>query len=287
MVVIDLVFAIWAGIGKAWYIYPLNFMLLFLASGIINTSYIQGLTRGASYLSLYGIKGVSKAFILNILTIIFMLIAYLITRFVFLCGIQYLSFFGVCIIFSTIVAFIDNHFKTAIEKTKNFERIQEKNLEGVFETISEDKEMPIIPLAIIKRMKHVPKIIEWSRRKHLTISGPKFWGIYHIFINESLKHVILLPKADLTTHVLIGTPTEAREYRKYDKEGKLIFSKRVDGNAFKWKIYKDYILYRGHGLPPKEIPEEPYVGKVMKVEAFNDDINDQWIVSKIKELYNK
>ena len=45
--------------------------------------------------------------------------------------------------------------------------------------------------------------------------------------------------------------------------------------------------YKGKMLPPKEISEEPYWGRIVKVEVFNDDINDQWMVSKIKELYNK
>ena len=40
-------------------------------------------------------------------------------------------------------------------------------------------------------------------------------------------------------------------------------------------------------LPPKEIPEEPYWGEIVGIEIFNDYIDDQWIVSKTKELYNK
>jgi len=122
--VVDLAFAIWAGIGKAWYIYPLNFVLLFTASSVINSSYIQGLTRGVSFIYLYGVKGVSKAFLINIPTVIFILIAYFITRFVFSVFIQYALFFGACIILSTIVAFIDNHFQIAINKTKAFESMK-------------------------------------------------------------------------------------------------------------------------------------------------------------------
>ena len=94
-------------------------------------------------------------------------------------------------------------------------------------------------------------------------------------------------KADLTTYVFIGTPTGAKEWRKYDRNVNLLFSKQLNDDSLEWKIYKDIILYKGKMLPPKEISEEPYWGRIVKVEVFNDDINDQWMVSKIKELYNK
>jgi len=46
-----------------------------------------------------------------------------------------------------------------------------------------DKKIPITPFEIINRMKDVPEILKWSRRKHLMISGPEFWGTHHIDIN--------------------------------------------------------------------------------------------------------
>ena len=150
-----------------------------------------------------------------------------------------------------------------------------------------DKKIPITPFEIIRRMKDVPKILEWSRKKHLTVSGPDFWGIHHIYIDSSLKHVIFCLKADLTTHVFIGIPTGAKEQRKYDKYVNLLFSEQLNDDSLEWKIYKDIVLYKGKMLPPKKILEEPYWGEIVRVEAFNDYIDDQWIVSKIKELYNK
>lgn len=121
IIVIDLAFAVWAGIGKVWYAYPLNFILLFMASSAINTSYIQGLTRGVSCIYLYEVKGISKAFRVNIPTIVFMLIAYFITCLVFSIFMQKVLFFGACIVLSTIVAFVDNQFQIAIDRTKAFE----------------------------------------------------------------------------------------------------------------------------------------------------------------------
>jgi len=150
-----------------------------------------------------------------------------------------------------------------------------------------DKKIPITPFEVIRRIKDIPKILEWSRKKHLTVSGPEFWGIHHIYIDNFLKHVIFCLKADLTTHVFIGIPTGAKEWKKYDKNVRLLFSKQLSDDSLEWKIYKDIVLYKGKRLPPKEIPAEPYWGEVVGVETFNDDINDQWIVSKIKELYNK
>jgi len=150
-----------------------------------------------------------------------------------------------------------------------------------------DKKMPITPSDIIRRTKDVPEILKWSRKKHLIVSGPEFWGTHHIYIDNSLKHTIFCLKVDLTTHVFIGIPTGAKEWRKYDKDGNLLLSKQLNDDSLEWKIYKDKVLYKGKMLPPKEIPEEPYWGEIVVAETFNDDINDQWIVSKIKELYNK
>lgn len=125
-IIIDLGFSIWTSFGKSWHIYFINFILLFIASSIINTSYIQGLTRGASYIFLYKLKGLSKALRVNILTIILMSIAYVITRFVFLINLQYTLFFIACITLSTIVAFIDNQFQVAVERTRRLEGVNKK-----------------------------------------------------------------------------------------------------------------------------------------------------------------
>lgn len=151
-------------------------------------------------------------------------------------------------------------------------------------TIMNEK-CPITPFEIIKRMPSVPKILVWSKSKHIIVSSPKLWGIHHIFIDSNLKHIIFLPKKDKTTHIFIGTPTEANEWRKYDKNNNLLFSKQLDSYALEWKIYKDYVLYKGQILPPKEMEEEPYWGKVIKVTDFDKIINEQWIVTKIEELY--
>lgn len=119
--VIDLIFAIWAGQGKPWYGYIINFILLAIASGIINTSFIQSLTRSCSYIYLYKSKGVFKAFGMIIPGIIFFGIAFIPTYFVFRTLAQFILFFLSCIIISTIVAFIDKNFQIAIERTRAIE----------------------------------------------------------------------------------------------------------------------------------------------------------------------
>ena len=150
-----------------------------------------------------------------------------------------------------------------------------------------DKKIPITPFEIIRRVKEIPETLKWSRRKHLIISGPVFWGVHHIYIDNSLEHTIFCLKEDLTTHVFIGIPTGAKKWRKYDKNVNLLLSEQLNDDSLEWKIYKDIILYKGKMLPPKEFPEEPYWGEVIKVDTFDEDINDQWISYKIKELYNK
>ena len=149
------------------------------------------------------------------------------------------------------------------------------------------KIMPISPLEMIKRTSKMTKILEWCRRKHLTISGPEFWGTHHIFITDKLKHVIICLKSDFTTHVFLGDQVKAVEYRKYEKNFDISFSNQLEKDSLEWKIYHDYVLYRGNALPPKDIKGEPYWGEVVQFEEFNQDITDEWLVNKIQGLYNK
>jgi len=154
-------------------------------------------------------------------------------------------------------------------------------------TQEESMKIPITPWEVIKRIPDIPEIIEWSKRKCLSVFGPEFFGGHFIYIDKNLKHILILLKSDFTTHVFIGNPTYAEEWRIYDDKQTILLSEIYTSDAFEWKIYKDIVLYKGKLLPPKDIPEEPYFGKVIKVEDFNDDINDEWIVSQIKELYKK
>jgi len=124
-IIIDLVFAIWVSIGSVWYIYFINFVLLFIASSMINTSYIQGLTRGVSYFYLFKLNGTARAFIINIPTIIIFVIAYIVLSFIFSVILQFILFFLACILISTIVAFVDNRFQFAIEKTKMSKKLKQ------------------------------------------------------------------------------------------------------------------------------------------------------------------
>jgi len=122
-IIIDLAFSIWASLSTPWHIYLINFILLFIASSLINTSYIQGLTRGVSYILLYKSKGFLKALKVNMLTVILMLIAYIITRFIFSINLQYILFFMDCISLSTVIAIIDNQFQVAVERTRRLEEV--------------------------------------------------------------------------------------------------------------------------------------------------------------------
>ena len=151
-------------------------------------------------------------------------------------------------------------------------------------TQEESMKIPITPWEVIKRIPDIPEIMEWSKRKCLSVFGPEFFGGHFIYIDKNLKHVLILLKSDFTTHVFIGNPTCAEEWRIYDDKQNILLSEIYTSDAFEWK---DIVLYKGKLLTPKDIPEEPYFGKVIKVEDFNDDINDEWIVSQIKELYKK
>lgn len=126
LIIIDLLFGIWGAIGKIWYWYILNFILLFAASSIFNTSYIQCITRCYSVIVLKGKKGIGENINLIILNSFSWLISYLLYRVVFQNHTQIGLFFFTCLVLSTIVAFVDNQFQVAIERTKHFSKIGNK-----------------------------------------------------------------------------------------------------------------------------------------------------------------
>jgi hypothetical protein len=147
------------------------------------------------------------------------------------------------------------------------------------------KKIPITPNEMIRRAQDIPEIMTWSRKKHLIVEGPEFWGIHHIYVADNLKQVVFCLKSDLTTHVFIGIPTHAEEWRRYHENVELHFSKPLEKDALQWAIYKDYVLYRGKMLPPKDIQEEPYWGEVIDVKSWEGEISDEWIITTIKYLY--
>lgn len=125
-IIIALGFGIWSSSGGVWYRYILNFIIIFIASMFIGTNFIQGLTRGFSYLYLYKHKGILKSIIMITPTIIFFFIAYFILKFVFNTPLQYSLFFILFIALSTVVAIADKQFEIAIARTKMLESIKNK-----------------------------------------------------------------------------------------------------------------------------------------------------------------
>ena len=83
VIIMELVFGIWSSIGDIWYKYLFNIILICIAGMFLGTPFIEGLTRGFSYLYLFKLKGILKALIMNIPTIIFFVIAFFILNFVF------------------------------------------------------------------------------------------------------------------------------------------------------------------------------------------------------------
>ena len=126
IIIVDLLFGVWGAFGKAWYWYTLNFIILFTASSIFNTTYIQCITRCYSVIVLKGKRGIGENIGLIILTLVYWSIGYLICKIAFQNHIQIGLFFLTCLVISTIVAIIDNQFQVAIERTKRFAEIGNK-----------------------------------------------------------------------------------------------------------------------------------------------------------------
>ena len=125
-IIIDVIFGVWGAIGRPWYWYPINFILLFIASSIINTSFIQLLTRTYAVLKLKDTRAFSQVFGLTILTLFLWVIAYIIGRITLYINIRIILFFIACIIISIIVAIIDHMFQIAIRKTEALIKMHEE-----------------------------------------------------------------------------------------------------------------------------------------------------------------
>lgn len=117
-IVIDIIFGIWGALGQPWYWYPLNIVLLFCASSMINTSYIQWLTRTYSVFALKAPRAFSQVAGLTVLTLVLWALSYIIGRITLSSNFQIALFFLACILVSTIVALVDGMFQVAINKTE-------------------------------------------------------------------------------------------------------------------------------------------------------------------------
>lgn len=181
---------------------------------------------------------------------------------------------------------IDHDLRSFIMKPFKTEKLLDI-VENVINDYDSMESEPLSPLEMIKRMKNIPEILEWSRNKHLVVSGPNVWGTHHVFIDNDLTHCVVILKSDLKTSVFIGDPVNAQEWQEYDERLCLVSSKKMKTSWLEWKVYKDFVLYKGSLLPPKKNSVEPYSGKVMQVEELSKQyIDNLWIVKTIGELYN-
>jgi hypothetical protein len=144
---------------------------------------------------------------------------------------------------------------------------------------------PISPREIIRRLKDIPEILEWSKNKYLEVEELTHMGLHHIYIDEYLKHTVFLLKSDLTSHVFIGDPLNAHEWRKYDKDYNIVVQKKMNEKDLQWKVYKDYILYKGYFFDPNYSSQTPHWGRIVQVEPFKEEITDQWIIKELKHLF--
>jgi hypothetical protein len=124
--------------------------------------------------------------------------------------------------------------------------------------------------------------VKWSRAKGLVVYGPEMFGHHFIYVDRNFKVAILLPKNDKTLHVLIGNPTQAKKWIKYNSEGDQVFDKNLNGNEYQWKINRKGVRYRGTALKPSG---PGHKGKVMSSSEFIELIDQKWIVNKKNRIY--
>jgi len=129
-----------------------------------------------------------------------------------------------------------------------------------------NRKIPISPAEVVKRTANMQEILESLRSQQLIVKGPHFFGTHSFYVDNDLKHAVLLPKADLTTHVFIGDPIHAEEWRTYDENGNMVRQQGCEPEDLEWKVYTDVVLYKGKALPSKAAPE-PYWGEVVEIKS--------------------
>lgn len=138
-------------------------------------------------------------------------------------------------------------------------------------------------LKLLGKLTGIEGKVEWSRAKKIEVVGPDFLGRYYIYVDPEFNVAIFLPKSDRTLHIFIGDIFRAHRWIKCDQAGKKVKDENPPEEAFEWKINPKNIWYRGTGFPP----EKPgYRGKVISYEDFSEEINEEWIDSRIQEYIN-
>ena len=122
--------------------------------------------------------------------------------------------------------------------------------------------------------------IEWSRAKKIEVIGPEFLGQHFIYVDKDFNVVIFLPKSDRTLHIFVGDIFRAHRWIKCDPTGEKVKDETPPEEAFEWKINPKNIWYRGTGFTPGK---PGYRGKVIESKEFLDEINENWLDTKITE----
>lgn len=135
-------------------------------------------------------------------------------------------------------------------------------------------------LRFLGKLTGIEDKVKWSQSKKIEVIGPDFFGQYFVYVDPDFNVAIFLPKSDKTLHIFLGDIFRAHRWIKCDQSGKKIKNETPPEQAFQWKINPKNIWYRGTGLPP----DKPgYRGKVISFEDFFDEINEEWINSRIEE----
>jgi len=135
-------------------------------------------------------------------------------------------------------------------------------------------------LKFLGKLTGVEGKVEWSRAKKIQVVGPDFLGQYFIYVDPKFNVAIFLPKSDKTLHIFIGDIFRAHRWIKCDRGGQKVKDEIPPEEAFEWKINPKNIWYKGTGFPP----DKPgYRGKVISSEDFFDEIDKEWLDTKIKD----
>ena len=135
-------------------------------------------------------------------------------------------------------------------------------------------------LRLLGKLIGIEDKVKWSQSKKIEAIGPDFFGQYFIYVDTDFNVAIFLPKSDKTLHIFLGDIFRANRWIKCDPTGEKVIDETPPSEAFELKINPKNIWYRGTGFPP----DKPgYRGKVVSFIDFYDEINEEWINSRIEE----
>jgi hypothetical protein len=127
-------------------------------------------------------------------------------------------------------------------------------------------------LKIFGKITGLSKKVNWSYGKKIVVTGPEFFGTYHIYVDVIGNTAVFIPLPDGTLQIFSGDIADARRSIKFNKKRKKVSSDALPDRHFIWVIHPKEFEFKCKDFGPRH-----FCGKVISSEIFLEAITDDWI----------